>query len=390
MLKLKHIRHPFHTLSVAKELLADHLSMKVLGPRGNAQFMGDPRFSLQNVAHGFAPRVDECGDDAAILQRICSAFALATNKEAMVNSVYAPTAWWEDMRRHSLAPVRRALAMRDIGALQSMYRNFFRDSCSNGLVGAPYKMSKESLGQEVDESYLQYFLSNALYRIDHWKAQTGNRFNLNDLLGPEIGNPFGVSIDGTLVRTGTEAHHYSAQRIIEILPPRSATVVEIGGGFGGMAHYLLRDRPGTMYVNFDVPESIALASYYLLKSFPDREFLLYGERPLSTDSLLRFPIVLMPSFELANMPTESADLTFSAHTMSSLTRAAATEYLHQVNRMTRKYLLFVGRREENRPLEKLMRLQHGHLALVEKRLLEWNKLKTFKGLDEECLYQLRS
>jgi hypothetical protein len=97
----------------------------------------------------------------------------------------------------------------------------------------------------------------------------------------------------------------------------------------------------------------------------------------------------MPAFELPNMPTDSADLTFSAHTMSSLTRAAMEEYLDEVNRMTRKYLLLVGRREDNGPLEKLIRLQLPHLTLVERRMLEWNKLQTLKGLDEECLYQVR-
>ena len=389
MLKLKHIRHPIRTLGVAKDIFSAHLNMKVLGPRGNAQFLNDARFSLQNVADGFAPRTDECSDDEAILQRVCSAFILAANKEKIAKSVYGPTGWWEDVRRHGLAPVRQALAARDIGTLRSMYRNFFRDPCSNGLVGAPYKMNKACLGQAVDETYRRYFLSNALHRIDHWKAQTGNRFNLGDLAGPEIGNPFGVSIDGTLVRTGTESQHYSAQRIIEILPPGNATVAEIGGGFGSMAYYLLRDRPATTYFNFDVPESIALAAYYLLEALPEREFLLYGEQPVPADSLSRFPVVLMPAFELTNMPTNSADLTFSAHTMSSLTPAAMGEYLDEVNRMTGKYLLLVGRRGENGPLETLIRLQLPHLTLVKRRVLEWNKLQSLKGLDEECLYQVR-
>ena len=388
MLKLKHLRRPFRTLGVAKDLFAAHLSMKVLGPRGDAQFRDDARFNLQNVADGFAPRLDESGNDEAILQRICRAYVRAAGRETVVKSVYRPTGWWKDVRRDGLAPVRRALAARDIDALQLMYRNFYRDPCSTGLVGAPYKMNKAYPGEAADESCRRFFLSNALHRIDHWKAQTGNRFALRDLAGPEIGNPFGVSIDGTLVRAGTESQHYSAHRIMELLLPQNAAVVEIGGGFGSMAYYLLRDRPGTTYLNFDVPESIALASYYLLKSFPDREFLLYGEEPLSADSLARFRVTLMPVFELPNMPPRSADLIFSAHTMASLTRAAMTEYLDEVNRTMSEYLLLVGRAAESGPLERLIRLRLPRLALAEKRVFEWNKLKILNDLEEECLYRV--
>jgi putative sugar O-methyltransferase len=388
MLKLKHLRRPFRTLSVARDLFAAHLSMKVLGPRGVARFRDDARYDLQNVADGLRPRQGQSGDDTAILERISNAYVRAAETEAFVKPVYRPTAWWKEVRREGLASVRRALAARDIVGLERMYGNFFRDPCSTGLVGAPYKMNKAHLGQAADESSCRFFLSNALYRIDYWNAQTGNRFALDDLAGPEIGNPFGVCLDGTLVRAGTESKHYSAHRIMDLLPPQNVPVVEIGGGFGSMAYYLLRDRPGTTYVNFDVPESIALASYYLLKSFPDRRFLLYGEEPLSADSLSRFPVVLMPVFELPNMPTKGAVLTFSANTLSSLTRAAMAEYLQEIHRTTNEYLLLVGRAAESGPLRRLIRLQLPDLTLAEKRVLEWNKLKILNDLEEECLYRL--
>lgn len=67
MLKLKYIRHPLRTLGVVQDIFSDHLSMKVLARRANAQFMGDARFSLQNVADGLVPRTDEGGDDEAVV-----------------------------------------------------------------------------------------------------------------------------------------------------------------------------------------------------------------------------------------------------------------------------------------------------------------------------------
>jgi len=388
MLKLKHLRRPLRTLSIAKEVLTAHLSMKVLGPRGEARFQDDSRYDLQNVEEGFASRLDGSGDDTAILQRICGAYIRAAEQEPFVKKAYRPTGWWKEVRKASLAPVRRALATRDNAALHAMYGNFFRDPCSSGLIGVPYKMNKAYSGQVVDNSIRRFFLSNALHRIDHWKAQTGNRFVLRDLAGPDIGNPFGVSIEGTLIRAGTESQNYAAHRIEELLPSDNATVAEIGGGFGGMAYYLLRDRPQISYINFDVPESVALASYYLLRSFPMLTFQLYEEEALSSESLARFSAVLMPVFELVRAPTKSVDLAFSSHTMSSLTRTAMVAYLDEIIRMTRRFFLYVGRAAESGPLQKLICGEYPSLSLVQQRRLEWNKQKIFSDEEVECLYQI--
>jgi hypothetical protein len=267
-----------------------------------------------------------------------------------------------------------------------MYRNFFRDPCSAGLIGVPYKMG-EAGSRTMNRCYGRFFLGDALHRIDHWKAQTGNRFDLKELAGPSVGNPFGVSIAGTLVRSGTESQHYFAERIAQLLPSEGAVVTEIGGGFGGMAHYLLRHRSQIKYSNFDVPESVALASYYLLKSLPDLPFLLYGEDARTTASAEHTRAVL-PVFELGSLATKSVDLTFSSHTMSDLAPPAMMEYLEQIIRTTRTSFLYVGRSAESHPFRKLISERYPMLTLVDERQLEWNKQKVFNDREVECLYQI--
>jgi len=388
MLKLKHFLHPLRTADSAKTLLAARWNMKVLAPRGELRYASDPRFDLRNVTEGFAPRKNDSSDDTAILERICIAYIKATEQQSFVKQAYRPTSWWQGVRQASLAPVQRALAARDINALHAMYQNFFRNPCSGGLVGVPYQMAKAYSGEAVDDSYRRFFLSDALHRVDYWKAQTGNRFELSVLAGPDIGNPFGAVIEGTFVRTGTEYQHYCAHKIRELLPSSSASVVEIGGGFGSMTYYLLRDRPGITYFDFDLPESIALASYYLLKSFPNLNFLLYGEQELAKSSREQFDVILMPAFELSKLPAKSIDLTFSSHTMSSFSRSAIIEYVDQIMRTTRNSLLYVGRGGENISFQKLIGAKYPSLTLGEKHRLEWNNQKFRNTNEEECLYQI--
>jgi len=297
-LKLEHLRHPFRTTTVAKDLVATRLNMRRSADSGERRFRDDPRYPLESVTAGFASRLDEQRreaepDEAALLQKICTAYIKAVKDEASASATYRATAWWEQVRQQNLKPVMRALLNRDIESLRLMYQNFLRDPCSAGLIGLPW--SGTSFGSVVDDLYRRFYLSDVFYRLDYWKARTEDRFPLCDLAGPAVGNPFGALVEGTVIRAGTEFHHHCAQRIIDLLAdlpitlpdPTRATVAEVGGGFGDMAWYLLRNQPRVTYLNFDLPESIALASYYLLKSLPDRKFLLYGEGELSRESISR-------------------------------------------------------------------------------------------------------
>ena len=387
MLKAKHFRHPIRTLAAAKNLVTAHVNMQILTARGEVRFKNDPRYDLQSVREGFAPRLND-GDDISILERICDAYSRAIKREPLAGGPHGPTKWWSEIRQSSLRQVRRALASRDLATLTAAYRNFFRDPCSAGLIGVPYKMHGAYRGLPIDDRCGRFFLTDALHRIDYWKEITDGRFGLRDLAGPEIGNPFGVSIDGVLVRSGTESQHYFAQRVSELLPSEGAAVAEIGGGFGGMAYYLLRDRPKISYCNFDMPESIALASYYLLKSFPHLKFLLYGEDAVTTASSARYSVILLPTFELNDMPPKSVDLTFSSHTMSDLAHSHLTEYLQHIVRITRKSFLYVGRSADSVPVRKLIGRRYPSLKLSDRRLLKWNEQKMIYDREVECLYEV--
>ena len=340
-LRLQHFRHPVRTANRAKALVEERLNTLRFADRGERHFASDARYDLQSVREGFAARIDDHSLDTALLDRICTSYIKAAKREQLVPAAYKATVWWERQRRR-LQPVIQALMARDTAALRRMYQNFFRDPCSTGLI-IPPKMAKHYFGNTLTGSFhRRLYLLDSLYRIDYWRVQTGGRFTVRDLSGPAIGNPFGVMVDRTLVRPEAEYQHYCAHKIGSLLGSKTAVVAEVGGGFGGTAYYLLRDRPGTTYIDFDVPESVALAAYYLLKAFPKLRFLLYGEEELTREAISRSDVVLMPVFELATMPPACVDVTFSSHAMSDLSQEAMIDYLRHVAHMTREYFFYVG------------------------------------------------
>lgn len=338
--KLKHLRHPLRTLDVAKTMVAAHFEMRAFAHHADRRFADDPRYNLQNVTEGFASRPDTGRDDTALLNRICAAYQAAVKHRR--HPAYRATAWWQQVRNRSLGPVRHALLTHDTAALRDMYTNFFRDPCSTGLTGVPYGMTGAYFGGRMTDLHRRVYLADTLYRLDDWSRETRGRFSLRDLATPPIGNPFGVCLEGTLVSARAGFHHRCAGRVAALLESNLSTVVEIGGGFGAMAYYLLRDLPNIKYVDFDLPESTALASYYLLKAFPHKKFLLFGETPLTGEAIAHADVALLPLFAMELLPTASVDLTFSSHAMSDIEPAELASYLETIHRVTRHRFLFVG------------------------------------------------
>jgi putative sugar O-methyltransferase len=386
-LRLKHLRHPFQAANAAKALVAGRWNMRRLVDRGQRHFASDARYDLKSVTEGFAARVDGRDSDAALLERICTSYIKAAKEQQSAPEIYRATDWWEQQRKSSLKPVIQALMTHDIAAVGGMYRNFYRDPCSAGLI-ALQSILKNYFGETIKDFHRRLYLVDTLYHIDHWKALTGGCFTLSDLSGPPIGNPFGVVIEGTLIRAGAEYQHYCAHRISGLLDSGTATVVEVGGGFGGMAYYLLRDRPGTTYVDFDVPESIALTSYYLLKAFPQLRFLLYGEGELTEETISRADVVLMPAFELAKMPRACADVAFSSHAMSDLSHEAMVDYLNNIADMTRSYFIYIGNGPSGKAISDLVDQRYHSMKLAKTLSSGWHDHK-IRGISEvECLYRI--
>jgi putative sugar O-methyltransferase len=248
-------------------------------------------------------------------------------------------------------------------------------------------MSNDYFGATIKDDHRRFYLIDTLYRMDYWKAQTGGCYTIRDLAGPKVGNPFGIVLEGTLIRMGAEYQHYCAHRISRLLEPGAAIIAEIGGGFGGMAYYLLRDRPRTTYIDFDVPESLALTAYYLLKAFPQLNFLLYGEAELTRKTISQVDVVLMPVFELADMPAASADITFSSHAMSDLAPESMNQYLHDIARITGDHFLYVGNGPSAELISELVDRQHHSYKLMDTRPSGWYS-HTAPGADQvECLYR---
>jgi hypothetical protein len=384
--KLKHVRHPLRTVGAARRILSMNREIKRLGDKVYDRYRLDPRYDLASVSEGFAPRAATPPRDAELLERICAAYIRATERERSASEIYQPSGWWRQIRAATLGPVRKALAGRDLRSLSRMYENFFRDPCSTGLIGVPFGMRDAYFARKIKNLHRRYFLADALPAIDCWQARTHGRFQPHELAAPEIGNPFGVMINGTLVRCGTPFQRDSAHRLIDCLGLGPATVAEIGGGFGAMAYYLLRDRAATTYIDFDLPESLALTAYYLIKSLPHLRFLLFGEVEFSPSTLSAFDVVLMPFWEMESLADEIVDIAFSSHAISDILPTAMVAYLDTIARVVTGRFLYIGNPRGAESICTLPTSERPFFRLEQNNVLPWNAHRFSGGDAVECVF----
>jgi putative sugar O-methyltransferase len=224
-----------------------------------------------------------------------------------------------------------------------MYSNFFRDPCSTGLVGLPIDMPGALFGATIKDKHKKYVLADVLHRYDLWKQRTQGAYSLEVLATPLVGNPYGYTMDGVFIRAGGDYHHYYAHAIKQLLDSGTNRVVaELGGGFGGMGFFLLRDNPDVTYIDFDLPEAIALASYFLMKSLPGRPVTLYGETDFPKADFSQPGIFLMPSFEIAKIPSKSVAVAFNSYSLAEMSPATIRTYIEQIARITNTSFLHVN------------------------------------------------
>lgn len=271
-------------------------------------------------------------DDTELLKRISISYKKASKDILNHPELFRPSNEWLPIYIHNLKHVIQALEECNIQRLDEIYSNFWRDPCSTGLIGLPIDMEK-SFFKKRKISYLDkaLYLNDNIHRFNLWHKLLGLKNSTDSLVSPSIGNPYGYFIDNKFIKAGADYQHYYATRINDLIStnPESKVVAEIGGGFGGMAYYLIRDSKNTTYIDFDLPENLALTSYYLLKAFPEKKILLYGEKDFTTVNLANYDIILMPSFELDSLANSSCDLVFNSYSLAEMSAETINHYVTQ-------------------------------------------------------------
>jgi putative sugar O-methyltransferase len=353
--------------------------------------ISDPNCQANSdIAKCVEDRIDWSGDDTALLRRISSAYIKASHDLPTYPEIFRPSNEWLPVYKQSYLEIIQALEKCDVSAIDKIYRNFWRETCSRGLVGLPVNMNLSYFGKKISFTHKALYLNDSIHRFNLWNKLLNHRYSVDSLISPLIGNPYGYFIDGKFIKAGADYQHYYAIRINNLLDEKQGktVVAEIGGGFGGMAYYLIRDAKNLTYLDFDLPENLALTSYYLLKAFPEKKVLLYGEAGLEGANLADYDIVLMPSFQLDKLPEGTCDLIFNSYSLAEMSPQTINHYVLRSAKLIKEGGCFF---HVNHTKQSLVSARDfpipDNFALISEEFAAWNLGRNSRMDEYEFLYK---
>lgn len=282
-----------------------------------------------DVEAGLRPRPDALDDAThdAIVARVARCYAAMIADRPAAPAAYRPAGEWSAYHER-FAAFHAALAAGDVATAAPQLRRFWRNE-HGGIVKEYADFAQVRDGVEPRASRFRERVARN-WRI--WRAITAAPTAA--LAMPAAGDPWGVGIEGVLVAPKATRFHALATQVAALIDDAAAPVVlEIGAGYGGMAGYLLRDRPGTTWIDLDLPETLVYAAYWLLATDPARRVHLYGEGPLPDAARWReLDAVLLPNWCLEAIPDRAAACVVNTFSLSEMTPDALATTLQGVAR----------------------------------------------------------
>lgn len=287
------------------------------------------------VEKGFADHsVESLVVSDELITRLCHAYMKSKIVQKNISKPYQVGHLWQEILDTRFKALVIAIDKEDLITVKNILKNFNRDDCGYDTCGGYqyyHRMKHVPL-------YKYQFINSWYNRYNACKETIGiePEFNMKS-----IGNPVGMYQNGqTIPLCNLEYHCYSWQ-IADLLKPVSSPVMcEIGGGVGGQAHEVLAHGiPNLKYILLDIPEVLLISSYYLLMAHPEKKFLLYGEGNVRKS---RYDVALMPNFVLSQLEDNSVDLFFNSCSFSEMNYETEKEYLSQIERACKCYLMHIN------------------------------------------------
>jgi putative sugar O-methyltransferase len=177
------------------------------------------------------------------------------------------------------------------------------------------------------------------------KARALDKLGLCDRLAePELGNPLRVTIDGRLVSQDLATSIAEINCFWPWLPETVQApieVLEIGGGYGRLAHTIFQTRPVRRYMIVDIPPALQICAHYMSRLMPNlrvfhaRSFERWedvSQEINASDLVFLFP------HQLQLLPNGYVDASLAVSSLHEMRLSQANSYLAEMGRVSRRVI----------------------------------------------------
>ena len=181
---------------------------------------------------------------------------------------------------------------------------------------------------------LRNFISNEIFlkHLKIWKDFGYTSEDLSKISTPEFGNQLGAYINGNFVTIGSFFNQVIAKLLHEHIKVHDKPIIcDLGGGYGKLGYFLIKNIKKSCFIDFDIPEVLVLAAFYLMKTFPNKKTLLYGEKKFDEEDLSNFELIFMPASEIDKLKENSVNLFVNKNSLGEMRSETAKYYIEKIN-----------------------------------------------------------
>ena len=278
------------------------------------------------------------------VERIFVAFQKMKKDQAQAPPWYAPSSLWQAQLDEAFGDLGAGLAGNDLERFHFFLANFGSWKTFHGLESSTFV--RECAQSRLKRRYMQRDVFERQLRVWEWFYQ--GRKPLGCLSYPTYGNQSGAYIDGVFIGVGSFFNEIYGSLLHDLVADLPCPVVaELGAGYGKLAYFIARNLPAFVYLDFDLPETLCVGAYYLIKAFPGKRALLYGEAEYGPEVHEGYDLIFMPGFAIPRLGTDTVDLFVNKNSLGEMTREAAGNYVAHIARATRRYFFHMN--HEARP-----------------------------------------
>ena len=174
-------------------------------------------------------------------------------------------------------------------------------------------------------------------KIGWWLKFESNGRDLSVLSHPRHGNLWGAIVNDSFVSYESVLNEFYGRMISNFVKKDRPVVGEVGAGYGVLFYFIARAFSEFCYLDFDLPETLCCATYYLMKSFPQERFLLYGEGKLNEDAIKEYDFILMPSYVIKDLPNDSIDIFVNMSSLGEMKSETCRVFIREICRTAQAF-----------------------------------------------------
>ena len=319
------------------------------------------------------------------LQRILVAYQKAKASQPAAPEVYQVSNEWLPIYRDQFQPSIDLMMSGNKNKTRRMFENFFRDGISTGLHGMPTNMHAAYFSGRISNRDVKLYLVDALFRLSIWQELMPSH-SPAELVRPDIGNPYGFWASSNFITPGAEYQHYYAHKTVALMKDiGQKTILELGGGYGGFAYFLKSIESGARYIDIDLPEVLALSTFYLMTAYPDAKFVLHGEH--EGPEIPDFDFWMIPNFDFGVVSPGSVDLVFNSYSLGEMAHDTIEAYVAHFSRISPKHIMHINHVKFAVRSAEAFGLEHAGFRLKEREPTRWNLGRQLDMDEDMFLYE---